>query len=360
MGERSTRVADLKVRWLISAVAPVLAVLSLPAAGPTAGLATLAAIVVYFLYTLALQLAESRGWARHPSWPLADIALDLGLVSAVVYDRVGLKSDAWALYLLATVSAGFRYGLAAALGVAGCAAALYAGIVWPTIANPAELDRLLIRLVYVALMGVTSAMLAAELRRQKAEKAAAQALADQLQAAKAALRWYAEEKARLAITDGLTGLFNHGYFHQRLGEELARAQRYGHPVSLLMLDLDGFKAYNDALGHPSGNGLLREVGAILRESIRSTDVAARYGGDEFAIVLPQADSEAALATADRIRSATEARVGPRGGDERPVTVSIGVATHPHHGKTRAELIEAADGALYRSKRDGRNRIRCAS
>lgn len=358
MTSRLSSVSDLKVRWMVLAALPFLVL----ASAHRAGRVTLAVIAVYVAYTLALYAAERRGRPGNLPWAAAGIAVDLGLVTMVVAERGGMRTDAWVLYLLATISVGMRYGIVATLAVTMVATGLYATAVWPSMGPDGDVWRLLIRLVYMALVGLMSASLATELRKQREETIAVRDLADRLRAANADLKRYADEKAREAVTDGLTGLINHAHFHERLGEELKRGQRYGHPVSLLMLDLDGFKAYNDALGHPSGNGLLREVAQILRDSVRGSDVPARYGGDEFAIILPETGADEALATADRIRVAAEARlkVEARDEDGHPVSVSIGVATYPFDGKKGSELIEAADRALYRSKREGRNRVRSAS
>ncbi|MGE5589886.1 MAG: GGDEF domain-containing protein [Bacillota bacterium] len=169
------------------------------------------------------------------------------------------------------------------------------------------------------------------------------------------LQEYAREKGRQAVTDGLTGLFNHTHLQERLEEELRRAERYDHHVSLVMLDIDQFKAYNDSFGHLQGNGVLKQVADTLRGAVRASDLVARYGGDEFAVILPETDTEEALAMAERIRERVDSlgiEVTP--GDRIPV--SLGVATFPQHGRTRTELVERADQALYRVKRQGRNRV----
>lgn len=156
--------------------------------------------------------------------------------------------------------------------------------------------------------------------------------------------------ATLAATDSLTGLCNRRALGERLGVEFVRARRYGSPLSLLMLDVDQFKQYNDAFGHIAGDRILRTVGHMLHDQARITDLPARYGGEEFAVVLPETDASGALVAAERIRRALESQAWPL----RAVTVSIGVCTMDASAADAEALIAAADSALYRSKAAGRN------
>ena len=156
----------------------------------------------------------------------------------------------------------------------------------------------------------------------------------------------------LSVTDGLTGLFNHKHLMQTLQTELARAQRHKHPLSVLMVDVDHFKQYNDRFGHQMGDKLLADVAALFKRTTRSIDYAARYGGDEFLLLLHEVASADALMLADRVRRAVAAtKFGP--GDHK-VTVSIGVASYPEHGETAEAIIASADAGLYKAKRSGRN------
>jgi len=161
---------------------------------------------------------------------------------------------------------------------------------------------------------------------------------------------------KLALTDGLTQIHNRRHFQIRLAEEFRRAQRYDNPMALILADLDHFKSINDTAGHVVGDLVLRKVAGCFTACIRDTDTAARWGGEEFAVVLPQTHLAGALTVAERIRKDIGAlRLGP--GDALGVTASLGVASYPAaHVHTTDELVRAADEALYRAKRDGRNRV----
>ncbi|MDP2932445.1 MAG: diguanylate cyclase [Chloroflexota bacterium] len=160
----------------------------------------------------------------------------------------------------------------------------------------------------------------------------------------------AKERANI---DELTGLFNHRHFHERLDQEIARCSRFGNTFSLVFLDLDLFKKYNDVCGHLAGDELLKEIGLYIRDSIREVDAGFRYGGDEFAVIMPQTPIKGAHNVAERLRHRIAARVDLKG---IPVTGSIGVAAWPTDGVMREEIIRAADVALYRAKETGKNRI----
>ncbi len=202
----------------------------------------------------------------------------------------------------------------------------------------------------------------------------------------------------LAITDGLTGLYNHRYFYDRLAQDVARAHRYDLPLSLLMIDIDDFKVYNDRFGHRAGDALLRELGGVLESQTRQqVDLVARYGGEEFVVILPSTGAAGAAQAGERLRDAVKGSglergrapvpVGGRGGDAQPeggssaahivgerirssiegetfgtdqsppvITVSIGVASLPEHATTGDGLVDEADAALYRAKQLGKNRV----
>jgi len=162
------------------------------------------------------------------------------------------------------------------------------------------------------------------------------------------------EIEKLATTDGLTGLFNHRTFQEKLSEELKRLNRFSAPLSLILTDIDFFKKVNDTHGHPVGDLVLRGVSRLIRETIRDIDIPARYGGEEFAAILPGTDSEGALKIAERIRKAVMNTPFSSDSTTFKVTLSIGIATSPPDAKTKEELIEKTDQALYHAKHHGRN------
>jgi diguanylate cyclase (GGDEF)-like protein len=162
---------------------------------------------------------------------------------------------------------------------------------------------------------------------------------------------------RQAVTDALTGLANRRQFYEVLGREYERAQRFGQPVSLILLDIDDFKQINDSRGHLAGDAVLHSVAATLAEVIREIDLAARYGGEEFAVLLPQTGPEGAANLAERLRSEIAARKIRFGTDEiAGVTASFGVAAGPVNEQTQIDLIASADAALYQAKREGKNHV----
>jgi diguanylate cyclase (GGDEF)-like protein len=180
----------------------------------------------------------------------------------------------------------------------------------------------------------------------------------------------AEANARLgqlAVTDGLTGLYNHRHFHERLSLEVERSQRGGRPVSLLMIDVDHFKAYNDTYGHPAGDEILRQLAQVLTAERRVNDVVARYGGEEFAVILVDASKFTAAKIAEKLREDVfghefprrprqDGRDGREGRDGSRISISVGVATFPDDAGDPEALVRAADAALYAAKHAGRNRI----
>jgi len=163
------------------------------------------------------------------------------------------------------------------------------------------------------------------------------------------------ELAALATTDGLTGLHNHRAFQERLAEEALRAARYGAPLSLVLLDVDNFKQYNDAYGHPAGDTVLKTVAGFMQEGMRETDLVARYGGEEFTLLLPMTDLAGAAAFAQRLKSAIESHPWP----VRAVTASFGVASLWLGEESGSGMLSRADEAMYRSKAAGGNQIICS-
>ena len=176
-----------------------------------------------------------------------------------------------------------------------------------------------------------------------------------LDAANETLRRKNEELETLSVTDGLTGLHNRRRLMESLTDEVRRSQRLKHTFSVLMVDVDHFKKYNDTFGHLAGDGVLARVAALLREATREVDDVARYGGEEFLVMLPETGMTEALEIAERVRARVAAEVFPG----RRITVSIGVSEFPLYGNTPEQVIAAADEALYEAKREGRDRVRRA-
>lgn len=183
-------------------------------------------------------------------------------------------------------------------------------------------------------------------------------LHDQLNAKVKELEEAQERLRQLAITDGLTALFNHRYFKEHLEQELYRASRHHSEVSLIMIDIDYFKRYNDTFGHPAGDVLLRAVARILKENIRKIDIAARYGGEEFALVLGETNKTAASMVAEKMRRMVETSPfeGLPAHNNGHITISLGIATFPLDATNPNDLIAMADQRLYQAKQRGRNQV----
>jgi diguanylate cyclase (GGDEF)-like protein len=178
-------------------------------------------------------------------------------------------------------------------------------------------------------------------------------VSDQLSVAISHARLFRQVQTQ-AMTDALTGLYNHGYFQERLERETKLADRNNDQVSLILLDLDHLKRINDTHGHRSGDAALCHVASIMQSTVREVDVCARYGGEEFVVILPQCDRESAIEVAERLRESIASSPLNR---SEPITASIGVATYPSGAKNKEELIEMADRAMYLAKAAGRNRVR---
>ncbi len=169
---------------------------------------------------------------------------------------------------------------------------------------------------------------------------------------------YLEKVKQLAYVDGLTGIFNRRYFEMRILEEIERARRYDLRMALLLVDIDQFKRVNDEFGHLLGDEALRQVTSAFAHHLRKMDVVCRYGGEEFVIILPETTGEHALQVSEKLRRVVETWIFP--GIPCVLTISAGVAEYPLHGRTRDELVRAADSALYLAKQGGRNRTLMAA
>jgi two-component system, cell cycle response regulator len=172
------------------------------------------------------------------------------------------------------------------------------------------------------------------------------------------LRDNVQTSIEMAITDGLTGLFNRRYMETHLGTLVEQAAARGKPITVLVVDIDYFKAINDGHGHDAGDDVLREFALRIRKAIRNIDLACRYGGEEFVIVMPETDMAVATVVAERLRRriASEPFVIQQGARSLEVTISIGIAALSGADDNAATILKRADQALYRAKRDGRNRV----
>lgn len=166
-----------------------------------------------------------------------------------------------------------------------------------------------------------------------------------------------EQQYKLATTDGLTELYNHRYFQEQIRMQVEQSKRYSHTFSLIIIDIDFFKKFNDTFGHQSGDAVLRQVAQTLKKNVRSTDIVCRYGGEEMSIILPNTGKDEALSTAQKICERVASKKFKLAGDkETNVTISLGVSTFPYDGDNASTIIEAADKKLYKAKNNGRNQV----
>ena len=166
-----------------------------------------------------------------------------------------------------------------------------------------------------------------------------------------------DQQYKLATTDGLTELYNHRYFQEQMQNAVSHSKRYEIPFSLIIIDIDFFKKFNDNFGHQSGDAVLKQVAAELKKNVRATDIVCRYGGEEMSIILPSTKNEEAVAIANKLCSIVSSKkMKLSNGRESNVTISLGVSTFGADGETPAQLIEAADKRLYNAKENGRNRV----
>jgi len=291
-------------------------------------------LAVYGAFTLAFRYHPG---ARHPGrWRLAlETWAMLAFVTWLVWHTGGAASPLLGLYLVVVIAAALSLGRRVALMELALVACLYLLMLsreaggWPGLGDWARLS-------------VTFApfLLAAYLTTR---------LAEALHAARRRLRTLSE-------TDALTGLPNLRAFEAALEREWALQERHGQPFALLMVDVDGLKGVNDRLGHAAGNRYIVAAAETLAAGLRRSDLLARFGGDEFAVLLPRSTAEQARRVAERLRRCVRERVLELGGERVPLRVSVGVAAWPEHARDPRQLLERADEALYRSKRAGRDRV----
>lgn len=274
-------------------------------------------------------------------WKLTlEAAVMLAFITSVVWHTGRLESPLLNLYLLAIIAAALTLGRIVTVGMLLAITGCYIFLAQPdnpwAALMPAEATRLMARLAPVILVGYLTTMLAAD------------------------IRYVVERVSLMSQTDELTGLLNMRGFMPLLERETGRAHRYGHPFGLIMVDCDNLKQVNDAHGHAAGNRLLSFTVQRMREILRTTDAMARYGGDEFLVLLPETHAEGASLVAERLRAAVESSSLDLNGQLVSASVSIGVASYPGDARDARQLIELADRAMYQSKQRGKNAVTTCS
>jgi diguanylate cyclase (GGDEF)-like protein len=312
----------------------------------------LVALVLFNACGVALFYAAVRtgydrvvgSWDRHFVYtPMAFAVLMFNLYIALVPEARALVLMAWLVAMVLTAGYGTLWpmlGLNAATMAGYLTVVLLAARLHPEIVVVQEI---LLAVVFL----ITSGLMALTLER--------------LRSARQQVRLLTEEMRALAMTDSLTGLYNRRSLDELLEVETARFARFGHQFAIAILDVDDFKVYNDTHGHPAGDSVLAEVARLVRQHTRSTDVAFRYGGEELAVILPETSIDDAVAVMERVRERICLHEFP-GKDVMPkgrVTVSVGVARCPDHGRDPQTLIQAADQALYAAKHAGKDTVRVA-
>jgi diguanylate cyclase (GGDEF)-like protein len=295
--------------------------------------AILMALMFFGAFVLAFHYVNF--FRRESLWKLAlEAAVMVLFITWVVWFTGRMASPLINLYLLTIIASALTLGKSVTFSVLLVISGCYAFLAHPeqpsAVLHAPQAASLMAQLAPVLLAGYLTTMLAADIR-------------------------YVVERVRLmSQTDELTGLINMRGFMPLLERETGRAQRYDRPFGLLMVDCDNLKEVNDTHGHAAGNRLLAFVVERMREVLRATDAIARYGGDEFLVLLPETHAEGARLVAERLRSAVESGSLELDGRIIPTTISVGVASYPGDGREVRELIDRADRAMYRSKQRGKN------
>jgi len=294
-------------------------------------------MALFFFGAFILSFRYANFYKRETRWKLAIETLAMILfITWVVWHTGKLDSPLISLYLLPIIASALALGKVATLLEMMLVAACYVffssiGQGHPVLSLGYAVE-LAAKLSPVLLVAYITTMLSADIH-------------------------YALNKAKLfSETDPLTGLYNLRAFNMIVYRAFDQAVRYSRPMSLIMIDSDNLKRVNDSFGHETGNRLLKHIVESVRSQLRSTDVLARYGGDEFVVLLPETGARGAREVAERVRRSVEAS-GLRVGDAIvPTTVSIGIASYPDDGSDLSLLLDKADKAMYRSKQEGRNRL----
>ena len=283
------------------------------------------------------------------------------LIASLVYLNGGPDSPFDAYFYLVVIFAPLYYSRAVSLLVG--VVVILAGLL-PALYGTADLEfgqrHFVLGVGYLVTIWVQGLIVSEVTRRERARRGLQEDLSE-VTRLRDELARANEQLALRATTDTLTGLPNHGALIARLDEELERARRFGHTLSALFFDIDHFKRINDTHGHQAGDAVLRQIGALAVDAVREVDTVGRYGGEEFVALLPETGIEQARNVAERLREAIAAHPFSLPGDGRlRLTVSLGVAACAGGECDREALLREADGALYRAKREGRDRVRVAT
>ncbi len=324
-----------EIHWLLLILVLLYLVFGGERGDPEADAAVSAGL--FFYAALVMSFRYANFYKRETRWKIALETLGMiAVVTWVLWHSERLASPLVNAYLLAVITSALTLGKLTTLANVGLIAACY--IFLGGGVAPAELASLrfaagfFAQIAPVLLVAYITTMFSADIR-------------------------YGLQQAKLlAETDELTGLFNTRGFAIAANRLFSQAQRYGRAASVLMVDCDSLKTVNDSHGHDAGNRLLRQVANAVQAELRATDVPARYGGDEFIVLLPETPPKGALDVAERIRAAIGARPLALDGQQVASSVSIGIACYPEDGRTLDALAARADRALYQAKQEGRNRV----
>jgi len=322
-----------EIEWLLL----ILVLIYLAAGAPSIAAGTALHVALFFFAALILGLHYVRFYKQES---LAKLAVEawimIAFVTWVVWHTGKIHSPLLNLYLLPIIASALILGKVMTVIETAAVAACFLLLSWGQTTNPpsslAYYGELLAQLSPVILVAYITTMLSAD------------------------IRFAVDKIKRVSDTDELTGVYNMRAFNVILQRTFRQAVRYGHPMTVLMIDSDNLKTINDAYGHDAGNLLLRHLVNRIREGLRSSDVVARFGGDEFIVLLTETGPQGGVEVAERIRRSVEDARLDLGGNFVRTTVSVGVASHPTGGVDLAMLLERADQALYRAKQSGKNRV----
>ncbi len=280
--------------------------------------------VLHFILSIIILLWKRLRDLLFFSLPAVITVIDILYITHAIAHTGLEQSHTYLLYILPITFWGIRYGIRGSIIISSSVSVLYLAVVYMHVGQIPF--GILLRMVFFLYLSLYTGLLCDKTHKNIYS---------------------------LATKDGLTSLYNQRYFFDSLNSTLEQALKNQQPVSLALLDLDNFKVHNDKLGHLRGDELLKKVSRKIKENIRSTDIAARYGGDEFVVIFPNTSCKDAIQVAERIRSSIEKDIRVPS-DMTSLSVSIGIAVFPRDGLTPAELFDAADKSLYLAKNRGKN------